>query len=135
MYKKYGEEKGYVIWLERQNKWKQSLYDIGYWVYKDKTQKNAFQTYKEKVWSFTKLQPLSSLPNFEKRGQCIESSYHLDHIMSIWDGFELGIEPKIIGNIVNLRFIPARENLSKHKESHYSKEQLLKLYEEYHGRK
>ena len=54
---------------------------------------------------------------------------HLDHIYSIVHGFRDSISPVILGNIVNLRIIDAKENQSKNTNSHYTKEELMLLYE------
>lgn len=60
----------------------------------------------------TKQFDLSVLSNSDKpRGLCgIEGAYQLDHIIPIQYGFENNIDPKIIGHINNLRFIPWEEN-------------------------
>ena len=74
------------------------------------------KAYKLKVWEITRQQPLSSLPNFDKRGW---HSWHLDHIISIFDGYKKGISPEVIGRIDNLRMIPYKENYSKGINSDY----------------
>ena len=72
------------------------------------------QKYRGKVWSATNRQPLHTLPNIEKRGKSgIEGAYQLDHIISIKEGFDKGIEPEIIGSIDNLQMISWRENRNK----------------------
>ena len=68
------------------------------------------QLYYIKVWIVTENQPLHLLKNSEKRGW---RGYHLDHICSISVGYKEKISPEVIGNIRNLRFIPAKENLKK----------------------
>lgn len=57
-------------------------------------------------------------------------SRHLDHIYSILHGFRDNIDPIILGNIINLRIIDGKLNQSKSMNSNYSKEELMKLYEE-----
>lgn len=66
-----------------------------------------------KVRSISESQKLETLENHEKRGKY---NYHLDHIIPIIYGFENGIPPEVIGGISNLRFIPAKENLSKNRK-------------------
>ena len=39
--------------------------------------------------------------------------FHLDHIISVKWGFDNGIDPEIIGNIANLRYLCKKENKSK----------------------
>lgn len=53
---------------------------------------------------------------------------HLDHIVSIYDGFRHNIEAKIIAHYTNLRYIPAIENLTKNKHSDKSIQILIKEY-------
>lgn len=45
-------------------------------------------------------------------------------------GFRDSISPVILGNIVNLRMIDAKENQIKNTNSNYTKEELMTLYEE-----
>ena len=62
------------------------------------------------VWEVTESQPLHILENSDKRGW---KGHHLDHVCSISVGFHHKIPPKLIGNIKNLQFIPAEENMLK----------------------
>lgn len=76
--------------------------------------KSKFLYYKQRVDDVTKRQPLHLLEHFEKRGPTGKSgAYHIDHIISIRYGFHAGIDPEVIGDIKNLRFIPWRQNLIK----------------------
>ena len=79
--------------------------------------RNPFEIYRKKVKQITKKQPLHTLENYHKRSL---DGYHLDHIISIKYGFLNNIEPDIIGDIRNLRFIPAKSNL--HKSDFFEKE-------------
>lgn len=81
--------------------------------------------YYAKVWEVTESQPLHILENNDKRGW---KGHHLDHICSISVGFHNNIPPELIGNIKNLQFIPAEENMLKgHKvEKHILLEMLKK---------
>lgn len=64
----------------------------------------------------TSKQPIHLLENFEKRGRAgIEGAYHLDHKIPRILGFVNNIDPYIIGNLENLRFITWQENLSRNK--------------------
>jgi hypothetical protein len=51
---------------------------------------------------------------------------HIDHIVSVFDGFMNTVAPEIIGSIHNLRFISTRENVKKSSDSHMD----IKLLEE-----
>lgn len=102
--------------------------------YVPQSQKTDWELYKLDVRRVTKLQPIKMLPNYNLRGHVmIRGAYHLDHIFSIKEGFLKGIPPEIIGNIINLRFISWRENLSKYDKCEISSEKLLELYN--YGRK
>jgi len=72
--------------------------------------KLRYKVYKRKVLNITKQQPIQLLENCELRGR---KGYHLDHIYPIKLGFINKIEPEVIGNINNLRFIPYKQNLKK----------------------
>lgn len=73
-----------------------------------------FKKYRKEVINITKKQPIHELPNFNRRGVSgVEGNYHLDHKFSIVEGFIQNINPKIIGNIKNLEFIPWEENVKK----------------------
>lgn len=130
--KKFGEKEGYIIWLERQNKWQKTLIQNGYLKELTQEEKTKFDYYKKRVWSITKIQPIETLENYSNRGKN-KNDYHLDHIFSIYDGFLNKIQPEIIGSIINLRFIPAKQNLQKHKRSEIDKEFLLKLFEDHNN--
>ena len=54
---------------------------------------------------------------------------HLDHIYSKYEGFIEGIPSYIIGSFINLRMIPAKENLTKHTRSDIQKSELYKRYD------
>ena len=43
----------------------------------------------------------------------VEGAYHLDHIISVKYGFIQNIDPKFIGSIENLWFVPWKINLQK----------------------
>lgn len=92
---------------------------------------DEYREYYKKVVRITEKQDLSSLPNIEKRGVLgkDDDAHHVDHIVSIYDGFMNDVPCEIIGNIVNLRCIPALENINKGNDSSISIEELLTRYE------
>lgn len=57
-------------------------------------------------------------------------SLTVDHIYSIYDGFNNDISPTIIGNVYNLRLIPAHKNRNKGSRSDMS---LVELIEKKHN--
>lgn len=89
------------------------------------------QEYRRHVKNVTKRQNIDELENSEKRGTIghKEDPYHIDHVFSVYDGFMLGIEPEVIGNISNLRFLPALENIKKRNQSDKTLEELFEDYE------
>lgn len=55
-------------------------------------------------------------------------SYHLDHIVSIIDGYNNNIDPLIIGSIVNLQILDSKVNMSKNRNSWMEISELMNLY-------
>jgi transposase-like protein len=89
----------------------------------------VYKKYKSDVNKITNKQPIHNLENFEKRGiSGVDGAYQLDHKYSIFEGFKQGIAPKIIGNIVNLEFIPWEINLDKGSNCSVTENELLTIY-------
>jgi hypothetical protein len=72
--------------------------------------KVSWSVYSALVWRLTSLQPIHLLEHYEKRAY---RGYHLDHILSVWQGFTHGIPAHRIASLTNLRFIPAKANMRK----------------------
>ncbi|HQV74165.1 MAG TPA: hypothetical protein PLE78_01635 [Flavobacteriales bacterium] len=72
---------------------------------------SAFQVFKIKVWELTEAQPLDQLENFELRSW---KGWHIDHVLSIAEGYKLGLPAETLACISNLRMLPAENNISKH---------------------
>lgn len=72
--------------------------------------------YYNNVWKITRKQPLYALENFEKRGRAKlnTNNYQVDHIIPISNGYDRGLNPEIIGNIINLRMIHWKENIKRY---------------------
>lgn len=94
---------------------------------KSEADKTAMELYREQVRFYTEQQPLFLLENYNKRGNHAtnKNAWHLDHIVSIRDGFVNNIPPYIIGNIHNLRMLPWRDNIVKHGHSEMPLDQLI----------
>lgn len=89
---------------------------------------SEFKKYKRKVTSVTKKQPIHNLVNFEKRGiSGIDGNYHLDHKFSIVEGFKQKISPWVIGNFINLEFIPWEENIKKRTKCSINEKELKSI--------
>lgn len=86
----------------------------------------AFESYRRKAWAATKKQPLETLENFDKRGRG-NNGYHLDHVVSISEGFKNNVKPQAIGSIHNLRMLPGRENIAKGTRSDMEINELLEM--------
>lgn len=82
-----------------------------------------FQDYRRRVDHFTRMQPIDQLDNHDKRGE-----YHLDHKFSVAEGFRQGLPPEVIGDISNLEFIPAVDNVRKQSRCSIDKDMLLLEY-------
>lgn len=100
--------------------WRKHMEECGRWLPLSKL--DDWQLYLYQVEIHTRHNNLSTLENYKK------NNYQLDHIFSKKQGFIQNIDPKIIGNIVNLRYIPAFDNNSKNAKCHISKIKLLELY-------
>lgn len=89
----------------------------------------VYKKYRNDINKITNKQPIENLKNYEKRGRCgVEGAYQLDHKYSISEGFKQGIIPEIIGNIVNLEFIPWEINLGKGSNCSITENELITIY-------
>jgi hypothetical protein len=85
--------------------------------------KSEYEIYKRAVWRFSN-RTYKHLLSDQKR----DRHNHLDHILSIVDGFKNKIQPEIMGSIHNLRIIPGQANRHKGYRSEITVEQLLRNY-------
>ena len=93
----------------------------------------SYKQYRRKVMYITLRQNLELLENYSKRGiNSDKNSFHIDHIFSVYEGYRLKVPAKIIGDIVNLRMIPAKENISKRTRCDIT---LRELYERYYKKR
>jgi hypothetical protein len=158
---KHGEDEGYKIWKDRQNRWQHTLSDKSL---EDKLRINAAKGLsKEKFiekhgldrWK-SKLD--SMINSMKDRGWIIKNKahhndyyaivneitkiskkflsnrpkgFHLDHKYSIAMGFRTRILPQIIGCPVNLEWLDPIKNREKSYNCSISKEQLLTSYEKW----
>lgn len=61
-----------------------------------------------------------------------QQTYHVDHILSIWDAYAAGLSEEIVNHPVNLQIVEAKKNTSKGATSYFTVEELLekiKLFE------
>lgn len=79
--------------------------------------KMAWVAYRDRAWELTEALPLHTLPNFVLRGfYC----WHLDHVLSIHEGFRRGLPPESVACLSNLRMIPWKDNMMKHTKTVYT---------------
>lgn len=57
------------------------------------------------------------------------TQHHIDHVFSKHSGFQMDVPAEIIGCYLNLRIIPAHDNISKGRRSDFTLQQLWELYE------
>lgn len=86
------------------------------------SEKEKWKKYRSKVWSITNKQDLKKLPNHEKRAF---NGHHLDHKVSIWDGFKNQLDPYKIGGLDNLEFVPHQQNTRKGRRSNLNDAKCL----------
>lgn len=86
--------------------------------------RSARRLYQDAVIKFTKQNWIAQFNNINPN-RLDRSTFHLDHIYSIHQGFKDSIPPYIIGHWTNLRLIPATENCSKGKRCDKTQEQLF----------
>jgi hypothetical protein len=101
--------------------------DAGRWTPEE--QMEEFYLYRRKVWHYTNQQPIETLPNYNLRGHSRnKTSYSLDHKFSCHEGFKNKIPAEVIGNIVNLEYIPNIQNSSKKTACSLTKEELYERF-------
>jgi len=93
---------------------------------KDPSTLTEYEKYKKAVWKETNKSYKEHKEMLGERNRI----RHLDHVYSILHGFRDSVDPLILGNIVNLRIIDSKMNQSKSMNSDFTKEELMKLYEE-----
>lgn len=85
--------------------------------------KSEYEIYRRSVWRFSNRNYKKYLSE-QKR----DRHNHLDHILSIVDGFKNKVPAEIMGSIYNLRIISGQANRYKSYRSEITVEQLLKDY-------
>ena len=105
------------------NKIKKTNIANGTWFdYSNINLKESYKKYKKEVYTLTNKN-IKENSTFKERSILI----HVDHILSIKDGFKQQIPPNIISNLANLRLISNIENIAKGAKSLITYEELLLL--------
>lgn len=89
----------------------------------DPNLKDAYENYRRNVWRFSNRTYKKYMSN-QKR----DRHNHLDHILSIVEGFQNNVPPEIMGSAFNLRIINGQSNRRKSYRSEISVEELLERY-------
>jgi hypothetical protein len=90
-----------------------------------------YNKYNDKVYKVTYkslMKYSNKIKNLKLRG--IEDGYDLDHIFSIYEGFNENIDPEIIGHWKNLRIIKSSKNRRKGKKSSIKISELINKIKE-----
>ena len=89
----------------------------------DPALKTDYEKYRRAVWRFSNR-------SYKKymSGQIRDRHNHLDHILSIIEGFHNHVPPEVMGNICNLRLIDGKLNQRKSYRSEISPIELLERY-------
>lgn len=93
--------------------------------------KDEWAKYRDEVRRLTKLQWRHNSKYIRTFDGQINGrfTYHIDHLLSVRDGFEHKLEPWLVAHWCNLGMIPARENWRKGRKSLRSPESLRWVYE------
>ena len=90
----------------------------------DPATKTEFEVYKRAVWRFSNRSYKQHMSE-QKRNR----KNHLDHILSIVEGYQNNIPPEVVGSIHNLRIISGTDNQKKSYRSDITVKELLEKYE------
>lgn len=86
----------------------------------DERARTDFQSYRRKVRGLSEKTYLENIdlinPNRHKRSLG-NQDWHLDHKVSIIDGFRQGLAPEELAIKENLQMLPARDNMTKGRRS------------------
>lgn len=94
-----------------------------------KNEKNDFEIYKGKVLYFTKFSWKFFYKDILNKQNTIRSKqFHLDHRLSIFEGFKKGILPIYVGSPYNLELLNCSENCSKSFKSSIKEEDLFNTF-------
>ena len=85
--------------------------------------KSDYENYRREVWKFSNRTYRTMM-----KGQIRDRHNHLDHILSIVEGFAYKVKPEIMGSIHNLRIISGKLNRMKSYKSEITVDQLLGKY-------
>ena len=85
--------------------------------------KTDYELYRRAVWRFSNRSYKKYL--FEQKR---DRHNHLDHVLSIVDGFNNKVQPEVMGSVHNLRIIDGKANRNKSYRSEITVSQLLERF-------
>jgi hypothetical protein len=97
----------------------------------DITGREDFYAYSRKVRAMTEQNYRKHKDHINPDGLRRTTKIHLDHILSVMDGFVQSISPEIVAHPQNLRLISAAANHSKSGNSEITLNDLQKMIEEF----
>jgi hypothetical protein len=89
----------------------------------DPALKTEYERYRQAVWRFSNRSYKKYMSD-QKR----DRHNHLDHVLSIVEGFKHNVPPEVMGSIHNLRILDGQMNRSKSYRSEISVLELLERY-------
>lgn len=89
----------------------------------DPAEKSDYEVYRQAVWRFSNRTYKKHMSK-----QTRDRHNHLDHVLSIVEGFRHRVPPEIMGSIHNLRIINGQSNRQKSYKSEISVTALLERY-------
>ena len=122
---RYGKKEGTEKYNNYIQKQRESHELSGNWI--NQKYISDYKRYYRSVWSITNKQDISVLKDFEKRSK----DFHLDHIISIKEGFISGLSEKEVGSIMNLQILSKNINCSKRASSYSVISQCGHIKEKY----
>jgi len=100
-------------------------------LHSDPNRLDEYNKYKDQVFKVTykSLQEYGNrIKNLNLRGR--DNEYDLDHMFSIYNGFEQNVDPEIVGHWKNLKIVKDSKNRSKGKKSNISLKELMNKIKE-----
>lgn len=87
--------------------------------------KTDYEKYRQAVWRFSNRAYKKHMSE-----QIRDRHNHLDHVLSILDGFKNNVSPEVMGSIHNLRMLDGQANRHKSYRSDLTVAELLERYNE-----
>lgn len=93
-------------------------------------QKKQFDVFRSRVRALTQKTYSQHIDEIDPN-RIRSRKYHLDHIVSIYDGFRFGVEPEVLAHVCNLRIVKHALNEQKFNTSGMTVDELKHKIKEY----